>query len=107
MQIPGTRQKLQGGCCLVLAKIRKNKENQILFIFRKGKWDLPKGKIEKNEKIDEGALREVIEETGIKKVKIDGFFDTTYHIIKTQKQYFLKKEDQLDGNLICFMVVEI
>ena len=71
--------------------IVKNKENQILFIFRKGKWDLPKGKIEKNEKIDEGALREVIEETGIKKVKIDGFFDTTYHIIKTQKQYFLKE----------------
>ena len=71
--------------------IVKNKENQILFIFRKGKWDLPKGKIEKNEKIDEGALREVIEETGIKKVKIDSFFDTTYHIIKTQKQYFLKE----------------
>ena len=71
--------------------IVKNKENEILFIFRKGKWDLPKGKIEKNEKIDEGALREVIEETGIKKVKIDGFFDTTYHIIKTQKQYFLKE----------------
>ena len=51
-----------------------NKENQILFIFRKGKWDLPKGKIEKNEKIDEGAIREVTEETGIKKVKIDRFF---------------------------------
>ncbi len=71
--------------------IVKNKENQILFIYRKGKWDLPKGKIEKNEKIDEGALREVIEETGIKKVKIDRFFDTTYHIIKNQKQYFLKE----------------
>ena len=71
--------------------IVKNNENQILFIFRKGKWDLPKGKIEKNEKVDEGALREVVEETGIKKIKIDRFFDTTYHIIKTQKQYFLKE----------------
>ena len=71
--------------------IVKNDENQILFIFRKGKWDLPKGKIEKNEKIDDGALREVVEETGVKKIKIDRFFDTTYHIIKTQKQYFLKE----------------
>ena len=71
--------------------IVKNNENQILFIFRKGKWDLPKGKIEKNEKVDEGALREVVEETGIKKIKIDRFFDTTYHIIKTKKQYFLKE----------------
>ena len=71
--------------------IVKNNENQILFIFRKGKWDLPKGKIEKNEKVDDGALREVVEETGIKKIKIDRFFDTTYHIIKTQKQYFLKE----------------
>ena len=71
--------------------IVKNNQNEILFIFRKGKWDLPKGKIEKNEKIDEGALREVIEETGIKKVKIDKFFDTTYHLIKSQKQYFLKE----------------
>jgi len=71
--------------------IVKNDENQILFIFRKGKWDLPKGKIEKNEKIDDGALREVLEETGVKKIKINRFFDTTYHIIKTQKQYFLKE----------------
>ena len=71
--------------------IVKNDENQILFIFRKGKWDLPKGKIEKNEKIDDGALREVIEETGVKKIKIDRFFDTTYHIIKTKKQFFLKE----------------
>ena len=71
--------------------IVKNNQNEILFIFRKGKWDLPKGKIEKNEKIDEGALREVTEETGIKKVKIDKFFDTTYHLIKSQKQYILKE----------------
>ena len=71
--------------------IVKNDENQILFIFRKGKWDLPKGKIEKNEKIDDGALREVVEESGVKKIKIDRFFDTTYHIIKTKKQFFLKE----------------
>ena len=51
-----------------------NKKNQILFIYRKGKWDLPKGKMEKNESKKESALREVIEETGVKKLKIINFF---------------------------------
>ena len=42
-----------------------NKKNQVLFIFRNGKWDLPKGGIEKGEKIAYTAIREVEEETGI------------------------------------------
>ena len=29
--------------------IVRNKNNELLFIFRKGKWDLPKGKVDKNE----------------------------------------------------------
>jgi hypothetical protein len=41
-----------------------NDEGKILFIFRNGKWDLPKGGIEKNEEYDEAAIREVEEETG-------------------------------------------
>ena len=71
--------------------IVKNKNNDLLFIFRKGKWDLPKGKTEENEKNENAAIREVIEETGIKKVKIVEFFTTTYHIIKSENQYFLKE----------------
>jgi len=71
--------------------IVKNKDNEILFIYRKGKWDLPKGKIKKNEKIEKGAVREVCEETGIKKVKIVKFFDTTYHLIKSQNEFYLKE----------------
>ena len=50
--------------------IVKNDNNQILFIYRRGKWDLPKGKAEKGESIRETAVREVIEETGIEKLKI-------------------------------------
>jgi 8-oxo-dGTP pyrophosphatase MutT (NUDIX family) len=68
-----------------------NKKNQILFIYRKGKWDLPKGKMEKNESKKESALREVIEETGVKKLKIINFFSTSFHLIKVKREYFLKE----------------
>ena len=43
----------------------ENSEGAFLFIFRNGKWDLPKGKMEKGEKKKETALREVEEECGI------------------------------------------
>ena len=69
----------------------KNKNNSILFIYRNNKWDLPKGKIRKRESIEEGALREVIEETGIKDLKIKNQIDTTYHIYKGPKKHKIKK----------------
>ena len=71
--------------------IVKNDNNQILFIYRRGKWDLPKGKAEKNESIRETAVREVIEETGKEKLKIDKYFSNTFHIVRNNKKYFLKE----------------
>lgn len=50
--------------------IVKNAIGSFLFIYRKGFWDLPKGKLEKGEKINLCAKREVIEETGLKTVEI-------------------------------------
>ena len=44
----------------------KSAGNEYLFIYRNDKWDLPKGKVEKNEKVKEAAVREVEEECGIK-----------------------------------------
>src|SRR5690606_16124356 len=44
----------------------KNGEGDYLFIFRLGKWDLPKGKVESHEKMREAAVREVEEECGLK-----------------------------------------
>ena len=35
---------------LLIPDIVRNKDNELLFIFRKGKWDLPKGKVDNNEK---------------------------------------------------------
>ncbi len=46
--------------------------DEILMIFRRGKWDLPKGKLDKGESLEACALREVEEETGLKKNKIRG-----------------------------------
>jgi len=64
----------------------QNPAKEILFIFRLDKWDLPKGKIEIGEKIEEAALREVEEECGIKKVEIGKFCSTTYHIYKDEEK---------------------
>lgn len=58
----------------------KNSDQKILFIRRLGKWDLPKGKIEKGESLETAAVREVAEETGLSEVDIEKFITTTYHI---------------------------
>ena len=67
-----------------------NPNNEVLFIFRNGRWDLPKGKVEKNESIEAGAIREVEEETGVKNLKISKFLQTTYHIFQRKGRYRLK-----------------
>ena len=68
-----------------------NPSGQILFIFRNGKWDLPKGKSESRETIDQTALREVKEETGIKGLHITKPLEITYHIFKRNNKYHIKK----------------
>ena len=67
-----------------------NNNSEILFIYRNKKWDLPKGKAEKNEIISETALREVEEETGIKNLSIIKPLDKTYHIFKRGGINYLK-----------------
>ncbi|MBL0047801.1 MAG: NUDIX domain-containing protein [Bacteroidetes bacterium] len=70
--------------------IVKNKEGKILFIFRHGKWDLPKGKIEKGEKEKEAALREVEEECGIGDLSLEEKFTITYHTYHLKGETCLK-----------------
>ena len=67
-----------------------NQNSEILFIYRNKKWDLPKGKAEKNENISQTALREVIEETGIKNLTIVKPLEKTYHIFKKGSKHYLK-----------------
>ncbi|NAY92516.1 NUDIX domain-containing protein [Muricauda sp. JGD-17] len=68
-----------------------NKKGKILFIFRNGRWDLPKGKVDKGESIEDAAIREVEEETGVKGLKIEKFLRTTYHIFRRNGEYRLKQ----------------
>ncbi len=78
-----------------------NDKNQILFIFRNGKWDLPKGKVEDGEKIPHAALREVNEECGISGLKISCDLPCTLHtyilnderVLKTTYWYVMKTSD--------------
>lgn len=62
----------------------ENESGEFLYIFRRGHWDLPKGKIEKSETKRQAAVREVMEETGIKDVTIDEKLTVTYHVFTTK-----------------------
>jgi hypothetical protein len=68
----------------------KNDESNYLFIFRRNKWDLPKGKLDRNETNEEAAIREVKEETGLKKINIDSFIRCTFHIYPLKGKFVLK-----------------
>jgi 8-oxo-dGTP pyrophosphatase MutT (NUDIX family) len=67
-----------------------DKEGNFLFIYRNGKWDLPKGKMEKGEDPSQTALREVREECGIKHLQIEHFLFDTYHLFTENKKKRLK-----------------
>jgi 8-oxo-dGTP pyrophosphatase MutT (NUDIX family) len=67
-----------------------NTKGEVLFIFRNGKWDLPKGGKEKKEKMKATAMREVEEETGVNKLTITKKLQKTYHIFRRNGIYKLK-----------------
>ena len=67
-----------------------NAKKEVLFIFRNGKWDLPKGGIEKGEEIEDTAMREVEEETGVGNLVVTEKLQKTYHIFKRNGRFKLK-----------------
>ena len=69
-----------------------DKQGRMLFIFRSGRWDLPKGWLEKGETLALCAVREVSEECGldIADLQNDGELITTYHIYPFKEGYALK-----------------
>ena len=66
-------------------------DGRYLFIYRNDKWDLPKGKIEKNEVIIDAAIREVMEETGVGDLMATKPLNTTYHVFNAKGKFKLKK----------------
>jgi mutator protein MutT len=57
----------------------RNDNNELLMIYRRGHWDLPKGKLDAGETPEICAIREVEEETGATNLKITRFIATTTH----------------------------
>jgi 8-oxo-dGTP pyrophosphatase MutT (NUDIX family) len=69
----------------------RNQKNEYLLIFRRGKWDLPKGKLDADESFMEAAVREVQEECGISDITITRQLLSTYHTYPFQDGLALKK----------------
>lgn len=68
-----------------------NEDGKFLMMYRKKKWDLPKGKIDEGETIKEGAIREAQEETGVVVKAIVKKLGKTYHTYKLKDNWVLKK----------------
>src|SRR5574344_453680 len=71
--------------------IVQNNHDEILMIFRKNRWDFPKGKVENNEMNTAAAIREVEEETGITARIIDQNPVSTFHIYQFGTHKVLKE----------------
>ena len=68
-----------------------NEKKQILMIFRRGKWDLPKGKLDKGETLEECAVREVEEETGLREIQLVSPLLISYHTYHEGTKFVLKE----------------
>jgi 8-oxo-dGTP pyrophosphatase MutT (NUDIX family) len=69
----------------------RNPKNEYLLIYRRGKWDLPKGKLDKGENYQQAALREVSEETGLLEIAITKPLLSSYHTYPHKGKLALKK----------------
>lgn len=76
-----------------------NDQKQLLFIHRRGKWDLPKGKLDEGETIEECAVREVEEETGLVNPTIVQPIITTYHTYRENGNHLLKESYWYEMNV--------
>jgi 8-oxo-dGTP pyrophosphatase MutT (NUDIX family) len=92
---------IKESCQLIKAAggLVRNADGEYLFIFRNKRWDLPKGKVEKGEKMKEAALREVEEECGVKISKNKDRLCRTYHIYELGGKIVLKKTNWYNMNV--------
>ncbi|HZH70811.1 MAG TPA: NUDIX domain-containing protein [Flavobacteriaceae bacterium] len=84
----------------------KNKKGEILFIKRNGKWDLPKGRVERKEDVGSAAIRETEEETGVTGLEIVKPLQVTYHLfnrnnsLKIKETYWFEMKTTYTGSLV-------
>jgi 8-oxo-dGTP pyrophosphatase MutT (NUDIX family) len=69
----------------------RNPAGNYLFMLRRGVWDLPKGKLDAGETIEQCAVREVSEETGLRDARLDGPLLVTYHTYDESGKHILKE----------------
>jgi 8-oxo-dGTP pyrophosphatase MutT (NUDIX family) len=67
------------------------KEHELLLIFRRGKWDLPKGKLDEGELLETCAVREVKEETGLSNISLEKPLCISYHTYQQDGKSVLKE----------------
>jgi len=82
-----------------------NGKGLYLFMFRRGKWDLPKGKLDPGETLEQCAVREVGEETGLQEVRLERPLVVTYHTYDESGKHMLKethwyKMNTADGQML-------
>jgi 8-oxo-dGTP pyrophosphatase MutT (NUDIX family) len=68
-----------------------NAQHELLVFYRRGSWDMPKGKIDPGESPEQAAIREVQEETGLVNVSLGDFLSHTYHTYEEKGKRILKK----------------
>ena len=68
-------------------------QGRLLAIHRSGRWDLPKGKVEKGEAIDDAAMREVREECGLQQLELLARLCNTWHTYERNGRQHLKRTD--------------
>lgn len=69
----------------------ENEKGEILLIFRKKHWDLPKGKLDPDESLEDCALREVEEETGLSNLQLGALIEETMHQYEEDGELVTKK----------------
>ncbi|MBO4417400.1 MAG: NUDIX domain-containing protein [Bacteroidales bacterium] len=68
-----------------------NIKGQTLLFWRRGAWDMPKGHQEPGETLEECALREVQEETGLTHIALGDTVCVTYHTHHRSGNFVLKE----------------
>lgn len=71
----------------------QDEHGRLLVMFRLGKWDLPKGKVDRGEAIEAAAIREVQEECGLQRLTIERDLPSTWHTYERGGVEHLKRTD--------------
>lgn len=83
-------------CIEAAGGVVQNKDDEVLIIFRQGSWDLAKGKVDEGETLEQAAIREVQEETGLIELELGKPIQILpYDNPATYHSYTYKNEDAM------------